>query len=137
MKLFKRMKDGGPESRVEGFWLIEAKGLLSVVLLHFSNGSREAFHSHAFHAVSWLLKGKLVERRIMSQNLANDYKVTVFEPSLLPIITTRQNFHKVSSIGDSWAISFRGPWVRTWREYLPNLKKFITLTNGRKVVSNG
>lgn len=33
-----------------------------------------------------------------------------------------------------WVLTFRGPWVDTWKEYLPKLKEFVTLTHGRKPV---
>ena len=127
MKFFKKMKDGGPESRVFGYWLVEIKGLFSIVLLNFKDGSREAYHNHAFKAVSWLLKGKLVENML-------DGKVNTYTPSLRPIETPRTAFHKVQSEKDSWVLSFRGPWSNTWREYLPEEGRFITLTHGRKIV---
>lgn len=127
MKLFTLMKDGGQESRVSGFFLAELKKLFTVVLLHFWDGSREAYHSHAFNSVSWVLRGKLVEH--MHSGLINIYK-----PSLLPIITRRIDCHKVVSVGNTYVLSFRGPWVKTWEEYLPETEKFITLTHGREIV---
>src|SRR5271154_4359591 len=60
MKLFKKMRDGGPESPVVGYFLVEIKSLFSVVLLHFG-GTREAFHSHAFNAVTLWLRGRVEE----------------------------------------------------------------------------
>jgi hypothetical protein len=59
MRFFHHGKDGGPESPVEGYWLFEIKWLCSIVLLKFNDGGREAYHSHAFNALSWLLKGDL------------------------------------------------------------------------------
>lgn len=132
MKILKMMKDGGPESRVWGFFFIEAKKLFSVVLLHFYDGSREAYHSHAFNSISWVLKGKLVEDRIYGSYLKG--KITVFRPSLKPVITTRDNMHRVTSEGDTYVITFRGPWVNMWKEFLPLKNRFITLTHGRKIV---
>jgi len=129
MKLLKFMKDGGSESRVNGFFFVEMKKFFSVVLLHFLDGSREAYHSHAFNAVSWVLRGKLVQNAL-------DGQVTEYKPSLVPIFTPRSLFHKVVSAGDTWVISFRGPWAKTWKEYLPDLKRFVTLTHGRKVVDS-
>lgn len=129
MKVFKLLKDGGPFSRVWGFFIIEAKRLFSVVLLHFADGSREAYHSHAFNAVSWVLKGKLVEHEING-------KVNVYTPSLKPIYTPRSMFHKVVSDGDTFVVSFRGPWANEWQEYLPDKRSFLTLTHGRRVVAN-
>jgi hypothetical protein len=132
MRLLKYAKDGGAESTVSGFYFVEIKSLFTIVLLRFQGKSREAFHTHAFNAISWVLKGKLTENHL------NGYDEGFFDeytPSLKPIITPRSQFHKVDSDGDTWALSFRGPWVNTWREYLPALNKFRTLTNGRKVVA--
>lgn len=129
MKLFKILKDGGPESHCTGFFLIEIKKAFSIVLLHFSDGSRDAFHSHAFNAVSWLPRGKLVETLM-------DGTVVEYTPSLKPISTPRSRFHKVVSIGDSWALSFRGPWVDRWKEYIPKDEAFLTLTHGRDIVES-
>ena len=60
MKLFHKSKDGGPDSNVTGYWLIEWKKAFSVVLLRFDAGTREAYHNHAFNAISWILKGELL-----------------------------------------------------------------------------
>jgi hypothetical protein len=128
MKLFARGKDGGPESKVWGYWLIEAKGLCSIALLRFEDGSRDTYHDHAFNAISWLIKGELDEQFL-------DGKGHILQPSWKPIITKKTTFHQVKSRGRSWAITFRGPWENQWHEWLPNLKKHLTLTTGRKVVS--
>lgn len=132
MKLFSYGKDGGDESTVSGFWLIEAKKLFSVALLKFSNGSREAYHSHAFNSVSWLLKGELVEEHILTG--LNTPTIAVYKPSFKPIITKRDTFHKVTSVGKSYVITFRGPWIPFWHEFLPKENRFRTLTDGRKEV---
>ena len=129
MKLLKHMKDGGPESRVHGFFLVEIKRVFSVVLLHFLDASREAYHTHAFHAISWVLSGKLVEDAI-------DGTVKEYRPSLIPIITRRSMFHKVTSVGGTWVLTFRGPWSDRWLEYLPTTRSYLTLTHGRNVVAS-
>ena len=127
MRFFKYMKDGGPESKSEGLFFVEIKKVFSIVLLRFSDGSRDAYHCHAFNAMSWILKGKLVEFSL-------DSKVKEYHPSIKPVYTPRTMFHKVISVGTTWAITFRGPWAETWREYLPQQKKFVTLTHGRKII---
>lgn len=127
MKLFKYCKDGGPESHVFGHFLIEIKKLFSVVVLKFTDGSRDVYHTHAFNAVSWVIRGKLVEENF--NGTINEYK-----PSFKPILTGRDTYHKVVSVGDTWAITLRGPWKDKWFEYLPNSSEQITLTNGRKVL---
>lgn len=127
MKFFKHMKDGGPESKSSGLFLIEIKHLFSIVILRFDHGSREAFHNHAFGAVSWLLKGRLHEYVINGSYVE-------YTPSLKPIITSRSRFHKVSSEGVSWALTFRGPWKKQWNEFLPETMEKITLQSGREIV---
>lgn len=127
MKLFKWGKDGGKDSTVDGFFLVEIKPLFSIVLLHFQNGTREVFHSHAFNAITWILKGKFIEHNLNGKD-------TEFGRSLKPKITPRSCFHKVESVGDTWALTFRGPWVDKWKEFLPATREFVTLTHGRKVI---
>lgn len=127
MKFLKYMRDGGPESKVTGFWLLEIKSLFSIALLHFENGSREAYHSHAFNSRSWVLKGKLNENML-------DGTVNVYAPGLKSVRTLRTDFHKVVSEGDTWVLTFRGPWAKTWKEYIPETQRFQTLTHGRKIV---
>lgn len=129
-KLFGSDKDGGPESHVWGFWFIGIKKLFSVVLLRFENGSREAYHTHAFDAVSWVLKGELHEEHLLGN--------TVFHlPSWRPVVTTRDTFHRVSSVGRTWVLSFRGPWHDHWLEWIPETKETVLLTHGRIEVARG
>lgn len=127
MKLFTYGKDGGKDSPVSGYWLVEAKRVCSLVLLHFDNGTRDAYHDHAFTSVSWLLAGVLVERHRSGQ-------VTTYRPSLRPIVTRRRTFHQVESIGRSWVLSFRGPWASQWHEFRPAENRSVTLTSGRQEV---
>ena len=132
MKLFWKGKDGGPESTVTGYWLIEWKPVLSIALLKFDHGSRDAYHNHAFNAISWLLKGELIEHVLDVKwegawaGPAIDYR-----PSFKPIVTPRDTLHKVSSNGVSWALTFRGPWQKQWREYIPATGEEYTLESGR------
>lgn len=121
------MKDGGKDSVVHGYWLIEWKSVFSIVLLVFENGSREAYHNHAFNCFSWLLKGKLLEEHI-------DGNSNNILPSFLPFGTYRNTFHKVTSYGTSYVLSFRGPWSKHWNEYLPETDEVVTLKSGRQRV---
>lgn len=124
MRLFFKRKDGGSESRVTGYWLIEWKYLFSIVLLKFEDGTRDAYHSHAFNSISWLLSGCLYEVELNGRD-------HLHTPSLLfPIITRRTTFHKVRSFDTSWVLSFRGPWNSTWTEYSADGE--VELTHGRK-----
>lgn len=137
MKLFRKAKDGGPKSTVTGYWLIEWKRLFSIVLLKFEDGSRDEYHSHAFNSWNWVLRGKVVEHCIQEiPSFTGDlnaqwYKRQEYEPSVKPVVTRRNRFHRVISRGTTWVFSIRGPWSKTWREYDPATDKFSTLTHGR------
>jgi hypothetical protein len=127
MKFFKKMKDGGAESTVTGYWLVEIKSLFSIVLLRFDGYSREAFHEHAFNCWNWLIAGALRETFVNNSRSTRSY----VEGDTF--IIRREDFHKVDSIGGAkaWLLSIRGPWSKTWKEYLPNENRERTLTHGR------
>lgn len=127
MKFFERSKDGGPESTVDAYWLVEVKWLFSIALLRFGAGSRAAYHSHAFHSVSWILRGRLREQHV-------DGRIVDYRASTRPVFTWRSTFHRVFSYGTSWVLTFRGAWSRTWREHDPRTGDDSTLTHGRRVV---
>lgn len=122
MKLFSRAPDGGSKSGVTGYFLIEAKRLFSVVLLHFAPGSREAFHSHAFNAITLWLTGGVQEQHL-------DGTVTAWAPGQVKL-TRRSTFHRVFATRGTWALSLRGPWANQWQESRHG--ELVTLTHGRR-----
>lgn len=126
IKLLWNKKDGGPESNVV-CWGIEIKSLFSILVLNFKQGSREAFHSHAFNSISWLFSGALKETFLVKDSV-------LYVPNIKPIIIKKDPPHKVYGIfKNNWVVSFRGPWQKTWVDVEPNTTK--TLTHGRKVVN--
>ena len=128
MKLFSKMHDGGPDSPVIGWFLIEWKALFSIVLLKFPD-TREAYHSHAFNALTIWLKGKVTEYYLDGvQWSSRPWRAGQIK------ITKRDTVHKVVPFETAWALSFRGPWCDWWVEYVPKEKKWIELTHGRQIV---
>ncbi len=126
MKFLETTKDGGAESTVWAHWLFELKRFLSIALLRFEDGSRDAFHSHAFDCVSVVLRGELVEEHLSGE-------VRTYGP-LRPIVTRRDTFHRVRSSGRTWVLTVRGPWVERWFEWLPRENRFVVLSHGRREV---
>jgi len=125
MGILVKRKDGGPESKVYA-WGLEFKSLFSILLLKFEEGSREAYHSHAFNSISWILSGLLEEH---FQTLAWS---DVLRPSFKPIKTYRYTKHKVvGKTKATWVLTFRGPWNKTWEEFRPKENRNVTLTQGR------
>ncbi len=121
-RLFYTKPDGGNNSGVTAFFLIEWKVLFSIGILRFNKGTREAFHNHAFNALTWWLSGSVTEQK-------KDGQEKDFMPSLIPKYTSRDNCHKVKAHKITYALTFRGSWRDTWNEYRGD--KFITLTHGR------
>lgn len=121
MRFLEKSHDGGEGSGVTGFFLIEIKSLFSIVLIRFRPGTRDAYHNHAFNALTFWLKGRVIEHHLdgTSQEWSS--------PSIK--YTPRSTFHKVDAQGTAWALCIRGPWKKYWNE---NRKgKFVTLTHGR------
>lgn len=135
MKILWGDKDGGSESRV-WVWGIESKRFGSILLMCFRKGSREAYHTHAFNAISWVLRGWLLEETIVAAGVFGpDIRLQKYEASWCPIRTPRERFHMVHGMAEkTWVLSFRGPWVDTWKEFLPSSRRNITLTHGRKEI---
>lgn len=127
MKFFKRSHDGGPNSGVTGYWLCEGKKSFSIVLLHFQPGSRDAFHNHAFNALTIWLRGTVEEHRIFGA-VPTTYKAGDFK------WTPRKRFHKIiAGAAGAWCLSIRGPWLDGWME--SRAGEETVLTHGRREVA--
>lgn len=140
-RIFYTKPDGGKDSGVTAFFLIEWKILFSIGILCFKEGSREAYYSHAFNALTWWLKGEVTEAKLNAsfngknelemqcEDITKDYK-----PSFIPKFTSRVNFHKVIAHKDTYALTIRGPWHNWWMEFKNN--RLIRLTHGRVELTN-
>jgi hypothetical protein len=125
MKIMQSAPDGGKGSGVTAYFLFESKRFGSVALLRFAKGSREAFHSHAFNALTWWLSGSVTEHHVSGNSIE-------WRLSFKPKRTGRDCFHKIEARQVTWALTVRGPWVDRWQEKRGD--KFVTLTHGRKEV---
>lgn len=122
-RLFTIRDDGGINSGVSAFFIIEWKPVFSIAFLKFKEGSREAYHSHAFNALTWWLKGQVLEEDYFSKSSVP------YGASFIPKFTSRYKTHKVIALVPTYAITFRGPWKNTWKEF--NQGKERRLTHGR------
>lgn len=125
MRLLSKTKDGGPDSPVDAYFLFEIKNVCSLALLRFNVGGREAFHTHAFTALTWFICGDMYEETY-------EGVVTKYSRSLLPKITKKGKNHRVRANKTSWCITIRGPWSCYWTEDVKGVT--TTFTHGRTVV---
>jgi hypothetical protein len=127
VRLFNKTKDGGPKSHVDAYFLCEFKNWFSIALLKFNVGGRGVYHTHAFNAYTWFLKGSLVEEDI-------DGSVYAYTRSLFPKYTPKTKNHRVKAYEPSWCVTIRGPWSDRWTEFDPETAKKTNLTHGRKEI---
>jgi len=123
-----KKSDGGKDSGVNGYLFFEWKPVCSFGLLRFSKGTRPSFHSHAFFAITWWLKGSVEEETYKGE-------IKKFTPSFRPKITKKTKIHRVKGLEVTWAFTVRGPWENRWIEIDEQDNK-TTLTNGRKVLES-
>ena len=128
MRFFEKVKDGGANSPVDAYVLIEIKSLFSIMVLHFNPGYREALHSHAFNAFTIWLWGEAFE--VFDTWGKSD---RVWWPGFMKF-TPRSLFHRYVSFRGAWALTFRGPWHDTWEERCSD-GRTVTLTHGRKAIA--
>lgn len=125
MRFLEKVKDGGTDSNVDAYVLIEIKSAFSIMLLKFNKGCRQAFHTHAFDAFTMMLSGDMIEE--FPDMKGRPYKRGKWK------YTPKGLLHRVRAFKDSWAFTVRGPWDDTWTELERNIE--TTFTHGRKVLS--
>jgi hypothetical protein len=130
-RFFHKKPDGGKDSGVTGYFLIEWKIFFSIGILHFKKGTREAYHNHSFDALTFWLKGLVTEEKINPSNRSEKNRKN-YKNSLIPKFTSKSNFHKIIAHKDTYALTFRGPWKDTWNEL--RKENLVTLTHGRKII---
>lgn len=138
MRFFEKVKDGGPDSPVDAYVLIEIKSLFSIMLLKFNPGMREAFHSHAFNAFSIFLSGDTDEERLEENEWGFFVVAKLFHGGMMKY-TPRSLIHRFNTYKPAWVLTFRGPWRKQWTEaeLLADGNWMITTLQspGRQVVS--
>jgi len=133
VRFLEKTPDGGPQSNVDAFFLIEVKSLFTVALLRFNAvEAPERFHTHAFNALTWWLWGSAYEEsNPVQRGCGHIIDHREYGRSILPKVTPRDLMHRVVPRTTSWALTIRGPWRKRWKELRgPELRE-VTLTHGR------
>jgi len=128
MHICKKRKDGGKNSPVDAYFLIEWKSFFSIAILKFNKGGREEFHTHAFNALTWFIKGQLEEEDV-------DGSLYNYKRSFLPKVTLKDKNHRVKALTDSWCLTLRGSWCDNWTEYKKDVDTTTKITHHRVVLS--
>jgi hypothetical protein len=116
------------------YTLFELKWLFSIIIYNWKTIKQNRFHSHAFPAIAFLLKGEY-EEEVLTKNGVITKKVNQFlKPRWLP----RNYIHRIlKATPSTYTIVFVGPWSKYWYEYFPDVRfnsKWVKYTWGRKIV---
>lgn len=112
---------------IKRFTIIEIKYLFGIIVNIFNTENQDRFHSHAFHAFSFMIKGYYYEHVIIGTECVTK---KIEKSRFIP----RNYIHKITkSTKNAMSITFEGPWESTWNEYFDN-GRVKTYTWGRKVL---
>lgn len=112
---------------IRRFTIIEVKYLGGIVVNIFNTEDQDRFHSHAFSALSWMVKGHYYEDVVVEGKRVITKKIE--KSRFIP----RNYIHKITkSSPNAMSITFEGPWESTWNEYFDN-GRIKTYSWGRTV----
>jgi len=125
---FKKSEVALGEGSVTQYIVFENKHFLSLIFYRWNTIDQVRFHTHAFGAVAFLLKGWYWEKVMF-----NDIEMTNFvNVPLVPRYLPKNYCHAVGNAKPgTLTMVIAGPWQKTWKEYFPDTKSWVTYTWGR------
>lgn len=110
---FKKKQINLGEQNVTEWTLLEYKKWFSIKLFHFhkSDGCQDRFHTHAFGAVSILLKGNYTEEVLEGSQIVSKSRNT----SRLTYIP-RDTYHRITRSTGCYTMLITGPWSGNFKE---------------------
>ena len=113
---------------IDRFTLFEFKPLGGIILNRFNTKTQDRFHTHAFPAVSFMLRGYYRECVLQPNGL--EYYVTI-KPGIR-YIPTYYNHQILDSSTNALSITVMGPWGWSWSETHAEKKTTRVYTWGRR-----
>ena len=128
--LFKKSEVALGEGSVTQYIIFENKHFLSLIFYKWNTINQVRFHTHAFGAIAFLLKGWYWEKvRFQGIEMTNFVNVP-FLPRMLP----RNYCHAIGNAKPGTiTMVVAGPWQKNWLEYFPDTDTWVEYTWGRKV----
>lgn len=140
MKWFKKSEVALGEGSVTQYIVFEHKKLFSLIFYRWNTIDQVRFHTHAFAAVAFLLKGWYWEQVIFNKIIMQNFVNIPFLPRFLP----KNYCHSVQNAKPgTMTMVITGPWQKYWFEYFPDYRehehvigtgKWVKYTWGRKKV---
>lgn len=120
------------EGSVTQYTLFECKELCSVIFYRWNTVDQVRFHTHAFPAYAFLLRGFYHEKVITDKgNVVKKIVNQLFKPRFL----ARDYCHSIGyAKPNTVTMVLVGRWSKQWKEYFPDTKTWVTYEWGRKKV---
>lgn len=101
------------DQNVTEWTLLEYKKWFSIKLFHFhkSDGGQDRFHTHAFGAVSILLRGDYVEEVLEGSQIISKNR-----NSSRLIYIPRDTYHRITRSTGCYTLLITGPWSGSFKE---------------------
>ncbi len=117
---------------VSQFTLFECKQLFSIIFYKWNTVDQIRFHTHAFPAFAFLLKGFYNEKVLTSEGKIIDKTVNqLFKPRFL----ARNYCHCIGyAKPNTRTLVITGRWSKQWKEYFHDTGTWVTYEWGRKKI---
>lgn len=113
------------------FTIFEIKFLFGIIVNIFNTKEQDRFHTHAFPAISVMLRGWYNEEYLDEDGHVHFVWMNAFDVRYIP----RSYNHRIGkSSRNAISVTFMGPWKTYWTETFLNTKKVLSYTWGRERV---
>jgi hypothetical protein len=121
------------EGSVTQYTFFECKELFSIIFYKWNTVDQVRFHTHAFPAYAFLLRGFYHEKVITEdKRIIKKIVNQLFKPRFL----ARNYCHSIGyAKPNTVTMVFVGRWSKQWKEYFPDTKTWVTYEWGRKKVN--
>ncbi len=121
------------EGSVTQYTLFEHKRLFSIIFYKWNTINQIRFHTHAFAAVAFLLKGWYWEKVRYNGIVMTNFVNVPLIPRFLP----RNYCHAIeNSKPGTMTMVITGPWQKTWWEFFPDTDRWVEYSWGRKKIQS-
>lgn len=129
--LFQKKQVALGKGNVDQYIVFENKHLFSIIFYRWNTIDQIRFHTHAFAAVAFLLKGWYWEKVIFNGITMTNFVNVPIWPRFIP----KNYCHAIENAKpNTLTLVLTGPWQKHWYEYFPDTQKWVKYVWGRKKV---
>lgn len=128
MKIFRKSEVVLGQGSVTQYIVFEHKRLFSLIFYKWNTIDQVRFHTHAFAAVAFLLKGWYWEKVMFNGVEMTNFVNVPWIPRFLP----KNYCHAVQNAKPgTTTMVITGPWQKHWYEFFPDTKQWVKYNWGR------